>query len=51
MVIEIMKNSIALATSMSITGKDGKATRLDLTGKQRSVDLKDIFANIKDKNK
>ena len=28
--------------------KDGKATRLDLTGDSVSVDLKDIFANIKD---
>ena len=28
--------------------KDGKDTRLDLTGNSVSVDLKDIFANIKD---
>lgn len=28
--------------------KDGKDTRLDLTGDSVSVDLKDIFANIKD---
>ena len=28
--------------------KDGKATRLDLTGDCVSVDLKDIFANLKD---
>ena len=28
--------------------KDGKATRLDLTGDSVSVDLKDIFTNIKD---